>query len=132
MKMQRLLDLPDWFLIVLTLLGLFVWGLFKRWLESRKQQWPVVQGRIATTYVQTEMNKREERNPEVCYSYDVNGQHYFGVANVYEVNFDAYPPGSPILVHYKPSDPSVSRLDHRDMRDREDAVNVIDDTTPDS
>ena len=93
----------------------------------------MVQGRIATTYVQTKMNKqREERNPEVCYSYDVNGQHYFGVANIYEVDFDAYPQGSPILVHYKPSDPSVSRLDRRDMRDHEDAADAIDETTPDS
>jgi len=44
------------------------------------------------------------------------------VAEVFEADFDACSPGSPILVHYKPSDPSVSRVDKNDMRAREKAL----------
>lgn len=104
----------------------YFWALVKRLLEWRRQSWPVVRGRVATTYGQTEMLERDRRTPEVCYSYNVNGKHYYGVHEVFEMDFYAYPPGSSILVHYKPSDPSVSRLDVRAMRDRERELDAVD------
>ena len=124
--MFRRSDVPQWFVLLLFAVAWYLWALARRLLERRRQSWPVVRGRIATTYVQAEMDDRERRTPEVCYSYSVNGKHYYGVLEVFEGDFDAYPPGSPILVHYKPSDPSVSRLDVRQMRDREHALDVVD------
>ncbi len=69
---------------------------------------------------------RNERTiPEVCYSCSVNGEYYSGSHEILRVNFDRYPKGSPILVHYKASDPSVSFLDLGDMRAHEDADEAI-------
>src|SRR5262245_48189984 len=121
--MSWLFGLPRWELALLTLAAYAAWEGIKRWLESRKQAWPVVEGRIATTFVQSEMlDNFQHRTPEISYSYEVNGQRYSGVAEVFESDFDAYPAGSPILVHYKASNPSISRLDKSDMHEREKAL----------
>ena len=101
---------------------LFAIRAIQRWFERRKQSWPVATGKVATTYVITEMEKYPHETGEVCYSYDVNGKHYYGVQKIFQVDFDAYPAGSRILVHYKPSDPSVSRLDVDNMHAREEAL----------
>ena len=131
--MYRGYGTSDWFIVLLLAVAWYCWAVAKRLLEwLRQQSWPVVQGKVATPYVQMEMNRGEERKAEICYSYDVDGHHYFGVADAYEADFGAYPPGSPILVHYKPSDPSVSRLDRRDMREREHALDTIDEDTLES
>ena len=124
--MSWLFDLPDWFVLVLAAVAWYFWALAKRLLERRKQSWPVVEGRIAANYVMTEMEKDIRQMPELCYSYEVSGQRYYGVQKVFEFEFDTYPPDSPILVHYNPSNPSASRLDIKDMRERADAFNVID------
>jgi hypothetical protein len=120
----RLLDLPNWAIALLILAGFIAWQIVQRWLERRKQAWPVVEGTVTEHYVLGEGNPEMERTPDLCYSYDVNGQHYFGAQEIYEVDFDAYPRGSQIMVHYNPSDPSVSRLDLQNMRAREDALDA--------
>ena len=121
-----LFDLPEWFVLVLLAVAWYFWALLKRLLEWRRQTWPAVEGRVAANYVLTEMEKYTLRTPELCYSYEVNGKCYYGAQEIFEIDFDTYPPGTPILVHYKPSDPSVSRLDKEDMREREDAADAAD------
>lgn len=124
LRQVTLVDLPEWFVLVLLAVAWYFWALVKRLLEWRRQSWPVVQGRVAATSVLTEMKKYTRRTPELCYSYEVNGEHYYGVHEIWEGDFDVYRPGSPILVHYKPSDPSVSRPDKKDLWNREHAADA--------
>jgi len=53
--MSWLLDLPKWQFVLLIMAAYIAWEGIKRLLEQRKQSWPVVEGRIATTFVQSEM-----------------------------------------------------------------------------
>ena len=81
----------------------------------------MVQGVVEWTQVRFSDDRHERRIPEVCYSYSVNGEYYSGAHEIFECDFDKYPKGSQILVHYKQSDPSVSFLDLQDMRAHEEA-----------
>jgi Protein of unknown function (DUF3592) len=112
----------DWQVVLLALLIGAAWRAFDVWRERRAQSWPVVQGTVEWTQVRVDDSGRyEKRIPEVCYSYIVNGEFYSGSHEIFECNFDKYPKGSRILVHYKPFDPSISFLDLQDMDAHEDA-----------
>jgi len=54
---------------------------------------------------------------EVSYSFSVDREYYSGAHKVGgESEFAYFPKGSRVLVHYKSSDPSISFLDHEDIR----------------
>jgi Protein of unknown function (DUF3592) len=105
-----------------AIVGGLAWLVFRAWRERQAQSWPVVKGTVEWTWVRVEGNGQyEERIPEVCYSYSVNGEYYSGSHRIFEASFDKYPKGSPILVHYKSSDPAVSFPDLQDMQAHEEA-----------
>ena len=96
-----------------------------RELRSRAaQSWPIVDGTAESTYVRVEGHGRTERRiAEVNYSYKVQGEFYSGAHEVRsEVDFEAFPKESRVVVHYKESDPSVSFLDREDVRQRRDRM----------
>jgi hypothetical protein len=117
---ERLPDIPRWAAYLLILTGVIGWEAVKAWLERRKQSWPVVEGTIAGVYTLTEFEKHVHQSTSLPYSYYVNGEEYFGADKTFIRVFDAFPKGSRILVHYNPSNPADSRLDRKQVRDRED------------
>jgi hypothetical protein len=113
----------DWLVVLFAVAAFAAYSAFKAWRERSAQSWPIVQGTVEWTQVRIEQTdpRHEERIPEVCYSYIVNGEYYSGSHEISQVELRKYPKGSLVLVHYKPSNPSVSFLDRHNMRAHEDA-----------
>ena len=88
------------------------------------QAWPMTEGTVEFNAVRTEGFGRSEHDvAEVNYSYKVQGEYYSGAHEVSsEVEFDAFPKQSRVVVHYKPSNPAVSFLDRDDLRSRRDRM----------
>jgi len=81
-------------------------------------------GTVEYTMVRAEGHGRTYREiAEVNYSYAVEGEFYSGTHVVgNEAEFEMFPKESRVVVHYKPSNPSVSFLDREDLRSRRDRV----------
>ncbi len=124
MVVGGLLDLPRWIAYLLIFAGVIGWAAVKAWLERSKQSWPVVEGKVAGPYTLTEFEKHVHKSTSLSYSYYVNGEEYFAADDRFAADFDALPPGAHILVHYNPSNPSESRLDKKQIRERENALNA--------
>jgi len=88
--------------------------------SSTAQSWPVVEGMVESTSVRVEgFGNNEHEIAEVNYSYQVAGEFYSGAHEVgSRIEFEWFPTGSRLVVHYKPSNPSVSFLDREDLRAR--------------
>ena len=84
------------------------------------QSWPIANGTIESTTVREEGFGHNKRTiAEVNYSYSVGGEYYSGVHRVGgERDFDSFPKGVHVLVHYKPSDHATSFLDRRQIQAR--------------
>lgn len=82
------------------------------------QSWPMVEGIVESTIVRAGgFGRNQPVIAEVHYSYKVEGAFYSGAHEVdSELEFEAFPNLSRVVVHYKPSDPSVSFLDRADVR----------------
>ena len=82
------------------------------------QSWPMVEGTVESTMVREgEFGQDQGLVAEVQYSYSVGGAFYSGAHEVKsEREFESFPKLSRVVVHYKPSDPSVSFLDREDVR----------------
>ena len=88
-------------------------------IRSRQaQSWPVVDGTVESHLSRVEVLGSEQRKiAEVSYSFNINSEYYSGAYVVAgEFEFDYFPKGSRVVVHYKPSDPSISFLDREDVR----------------
>jgi hypothetical protein len=109
-------SLPYW--IVTGVIAGARWAL-RSWSERQAQSWPVVQGTVEWSWVRAEGWREDQPVPEVCYSYSVNGEYYAGTYGTSEANFDLFPKGSPILVHYNPAKHSRSFLDREEIRTRQ-------------
>ena len=107
----------NWIFIVVV--GASVIGWLVREVRARNaQSWPLVDGTVESTIVRSEgYGESQHEIAEVNYSYKVEGEFYSGAHRVNsEADFEAFPAGSRVLVHHKPSDPSVSFLDREDLR----------------
>lgn len=108
--------LPYWYMwLAAAVLGGMRWA-FNRWREGHAQSWPVTKGTIEWTWVRQEGVRENQAVPEVCYSYSVNGEFFSGTYETGEENFELFPKGTPIMIHYNPEKPSVSFVDREDMR----------------
>lgn len=88
--------------------------------ELSMTRWPIVEGAIVTS----EVGGERAFHPEITYSYEVNGIDYSGSSALNAPGFGGkrnrleqaeilarqYSAGSPISVHYDPSDPAISVL----------------------
>ena len=95
-------------------------------LVAEASGWPSVTGTVDRAWVDTQRGggrrNRTRYYPRVEYRYPVGGttyvNHYIWLTSsqsysTYEAAMDvvrAYPPGSPVLVHYSPADPRRSAL----------------------
>jgi len=88
------------------------------------QSWPVVEGTVECTMVRLAgLGRNQSEIAEVHYSYKVEGAFYSGAREVgSELEFEAFPKLSRVVVHYKPSDPSASFLDREDVRLRRERM----------
>ena len=94
-------------------------------LRSRAAQArPMTEGTVEFNTMRTEGFGRGEHDvAEVNYSYKVEGEYYSGAHEVSsEVEFDAFPKQSRVIVHYKRSNPTLSFLDRDDLRSRRDRM----------
>jgi len=111
--------------IYLAVFGILAGGWLVREVRSRAaQSWPTVDGTVESTMVRVEGYGRSQREiAEVNYSYKVEGDFYSGahVASS-EDEFEEFPRESRVVVHYKPSNPSVSFLDREDLRSRRERM----------
>src|SRR5579871_52853 len=99
-------------------------------MAAQSLQWPVIEGRIVSASVKTEMRSDGEGSksavytPEARYSYAVAGKAYegnvirlgleqFGYAAVApaQKHIAPYEAGSPVPVHFDPDDPSLAVLE---------------------
>ncbi len=107
--------------LIIAILGIGAAGWLIREVRARiAQSWPIVDGTVEFTTIRVEQHGRSQREiHEVNYSYRVQGEYYSGAHRVGgESDFAAFPKLSRVVVHYKPSDPSVSFLDREDLRSR--------------
>jgi hypothetical protein len=108
-----------WLPLLSALIALLIW--LVRQVRSRlAQAWPVMDGTVESARVLVDGFGHTERViPAVNYSFSVNGEYYAGVhVESGESQFVFFPKGARVLVHYKPSDPSISFLDREDVRSR--------------
>lgn len=112
-----------WIFLLFLGLGGAVW-LVREVRSRRAQSWPVVEGTVESTTVRVDGYGRNQHEiAEVNYSYKVEGAFYSGAHEVgSESEFEAFPKLSRVLVHYKPSNPSVSFLDREDVRLRRERM----------
>jgi hypothetical protein len=113
--------IPHWYIWIGTAAVAGVRWLIYKWREGNAQSWPVTQGTVEWTWTRAEGLQEDRLVPEVCYSYSVNGEFFSGTYETREKNFDLFPKGSRILIHYKPGDPSVSYIDREEVRGRTEA-----------
>jgi len=108
----------DWYIwLALIALGAIRWAIHKS-RESRAQSFPVTQGTVEWTWVRSEGAQDDHQVSEVCYSYSINGEFFSGTYPNAEKNFDLFPKGSRILIHYNPDNPSKSFVDREEIRMR--------------
>jgi hypothetical protein len=108
-----------WLPLLSALIALLIW-LVRRVRSKLAQAWPVMDGTVESAHVLVEGFGHTQRvTPTVNYSFTVNGEYYSGAhVESGESQFVYFPRGSRVLVHYKPSDPSMSFLDREDVRSR--------------
>lgn len=110
--------LPHWYIwLAVGIVAAVRWAIYK-WRESRAQTWPVTQGTVEWSWVRSEGLRDDQPLPEVCYSYSVNGEFFSGTYPTSENNFDLFPKGSRLLIHYNPENPSKSFVDREEIRMR--------------
>ena len=108
-----------WVFLLGGLTGALGWAIYQ--IRSRQaQSWPVVDGTVESHLYYVEgFGQNRNEIAEVSYSFSINSEYYSGAHKVSgESEFVYFPKGSRVLVHYKPSDPSVSFLDRDEIRSR--------------
>jgi hypothetical protein len=106
-----------WPFLLAGITGIFAWAIHQ--IRSRQaQSWPVVDGTVESHLVYVEgFGQHRHQIAEVSYSYSIDRDYYSGAHKVSgEFEFAYFPKGSRVVVHYKPSDPSTSFLDHEEVR----------------
>jgi hypothetical protein len=113
--------------LAFVLLGAgYVWHLDRTFRECRRLSsesvaWPHVSGGITDSHLETYQTSRTitKCRPSIHFAYAVDGRSFHGERATYRVVddcrsaralVDQYPPGSPVIVYYRPLDPSVSVL----------------------
>jgi hypothetical protein len=106
-----------WPFLLSGIIGILAWVVYQiRW--RRAQSWPAVDGAVESHSTHTEyLGSHRREIAEISYSYSVNREYYSGIHRVSgEWQFVYFPKGSPVVVRYKPSDPSTSLLDREHVR----------------
>ncbi len=112
-----------WIYGVALAIGAAVW-LVREARSRAAQSWPIADGTVEFTMVREEgFGEGHRYIPEVHYSYKVEGEFYSGAHVVDgDADFDAFPKGSRVIVHYKRSNPAVSFLDREDLRSKRERL----------